>query len=1012
MPFKLKLIIFILSGICFLKFGTPKSVFAYTTCTPTQQTNCCESTVTNSCASPQGKCIGSEILCCSDQSTCMASDIDPLGNPPSWIAPAPPPGQPPPPAPPSDVCKNQTTGDCTDPSLPQACSLGMAYDCCNTEQACRDLTGVPTTHANPNQQPAGKSCNNILDTKDPEFNSLRPYPGMTCVTQIVPSASFCGNDLTLHETVSETYVPGDPNCKTNGNKVTCSYNVSVPAHQITIDLSGANLPFAGNTENVPNSKSKTGTPPPLSDTDKVNGYVSWYLNGVENRAENGTSGNTDENTDYNTVNLSGPINKLLPSAILDAQRIKTIQNVTNDVNHNQIVVCAKSSVLIIGNIFDVGHFTPEKCYPNGDGSAAQQQTFRLKTSGIPLYDNNPVIQFVTHGSYGWDGSLSWIRDILNLAPGAEKTILLALTADFPTIDKSVVQTAIKTSITTAWNLKTPPLPWDDGTGVPFVSELYYRKAYSEWKGDTCVIIPLVNKLICFDNWFIPNKYADLYSYIPLSSTEDLEGNIIVDKASSDTSPITGGVTVTGVGFDNQTPSTLFFPHMLEGTQLATLLQNTFVSTSETGKETAAPTDVSQTSCSTIEVRSNKGDSLFAKSLTGALKYTTNFSCDFDSVSTDPNCISECLQNAKDPSTCQKTCQRVQTCTKDVYISLSTTGQIPEIDNLWSQLVAGPEAIFKRIFPKTNTAGSVGKIIDIPGSTNITYTGTGGDGVTQQSTDLKFPHLGGISEYFLNGIQTALRPKGFGNPITFDANSSSGSCSSTSLPTLPGATDTSCKVCNYSISPLFQKIIESAAQTFNVPASVLLGTMQHEGAFNPGNTWSDANVKSWSVCGGSFPGCHKDDMNNAQHPFGFIPGNFYADEKVWGAVRKVDPSRTKDTVSPCNVLDGTYAMAATLSMWSGGLPTDARFPLSQDPSQTYSKFPDTCYSWDLNNGTSPAPSCAFWTKTTDHGNTIATSQVGYGGWCPEPGKHPIQPYFPDGSGWIDSVINYANDYTCK
>jgi hypothetical protein len=117
--------------------------------------------------------------------------------------------------------------------------------------------------------------------------------------------------------------------------------------------------------------------------------------------------------------------------------------------------------------------------------------------------------------------------------------------------------------------------------------------------------------------------------------------------------------------------------------------------------------------------------------------------------------------------CGKSCApQTQTCTKNIDIALSTTSNTPNIDSIWSRLVAGPEAIFKRIFPKTNTEGSVGKIIDIPGSTNISYSGSG---VNQADASLKFPHIGGISEYFLKGIQTALRPKGFGDPITFGPN---------------------------------------------------------------------------------------------------------------------------------------------------------------------------------------------------------------------------------------------------
>jgi len=908
------------------------------------------------------------------------------------------------------ACVGKFTATCTGSNLTN-----------NIGCKCTPLIGPPpsgtpvpapgSSNQGPIPSPAPIPCSN---TGNPEFHSLRPYQASPCTVTPDNYAKFCGNDLTLHDTITE-YYPGGGTCVPSGGKITCTYNQTV-SKSITIDLTGATLPFMGNTEDVKNSQSSTDS---LNAADKMNGYVSWYLNGVENRAENGSS----ENTDTNVVNFSGPLNKLLPRAIADAQRIQTIVNASGSnscvkrnpnacnqkvcaangtsyccpdsaactqlqnaspKNHDQIVVCVKSNLGILGDITGLGSFTAKECY-QGNGSSAQGPIFRLSRSGCTGPGECD----------GWDGELSWWNDL-------KDAIAKAIASFFP--DKT--HDWIISAIGNPWNKRTPPLPWADENGKPFATEDLYTKAYNEWRGNTCVLIPVINKVVCFDDILVPDKYADLYSYIPLSSTEDLKGSISIDSVSSATSPTTGGVTVSGVTFSKQTPSTLFFPHMQESSELASLLQDTFVASGETKNKTASPTNTSTAPvCNTVEVRSNKGDKLFATQLTGTLNYSASFSCVFD----DPSaCLGQACGSCCPGASCNpylKICQQqLQSCTKDVYVSLSTTGSIPKADNLWSQLVAGPESIFKRIFPKTNTKGSVGTIMDIPGSTNITYSGSD---ISQSTADLKFPHIGGISEYFLKGIQTALRPKGYGEPVTFGESSPQNLCASKSMPTLPGATDTSCKVCNYSISPLFQKIIESAAQTFNVPASVLLGTMQHEGAFNPGNDWNDANVEAWSICGGSFPGCNKDDMNNAQRPFGFIPYYFYADANLWGAVTRVDPSRTKDTVSPCNILDGTYAMAAALSMWSGGLATSVKFPISQDPSQTYSRFPDICYTWNLNNGTGPAGSCGTW-----NANTVATSQVGYGGWCPEPGKHPIQPYFPDGSWWIDSVVNYANKYTCK
>ena len=53
------------------------------------------------------------------------------------------------------------------------------------------------------------------------------------------------------------------------------------------------------------------------------------------------------------------------------------------------------------------------------------------------------------------------------------------------------------------------------------------------------------------------------------------------------------------------------------------------------------------------------------------------------------------------------------------------------------------------------------------------------------------------------------------------------------------------------------------------------------------------------------------------------------------------------------------------------------------------------------------SCDLWNE-----NTVATSQVGYAGYCPEPGKHPIGQVFPDNAPFIQQTVGYFNSNTCK
>ena len=148
----------------------------------------------------------------------------------------------------------------------------------------------------------------------------------------------------------------------------------------------------------------------------------------------------------------------------------------------------------------------------------------------------------------------------------------------------------------------------------------------------------------------------------------------------------------------------------------------------------------------LRISRHPGDELFADKITGSLTYDAEFSCEFNGNETKGSC------------------------TKDVSVGLGVVTETPKADEIWSRLVAGPSAIFKRIFPKVGEGGAILGILDMPAATKVTYSGTGlvnagnPEGRSGEAAELYFPHIGGISEYFLKGIQTILRPKGFGEQI--------------------------------------------------------------------------------------------------------------------------------------------------------------------------------------------------------------------------------------------------------
>lgn len=656
-----------------------------------------------------------------------------------------------------------------------------------------------------------KCGSHVSEISGDEFHSLRPYQANTQCTDKLSSsfASFCGNDLTLTDAVTVYYGDGK-NCKETDDgsgKVECDFEVEVEL-PVVIDLADADLPIMGNTENVVNSQNEitdasVSKSEDISHKDKINDYVSWYLNGTLNRAEYPFLSADDISGSSIIVDYSGPINKLLPQDIQFIERSKTVRDVKKDEAHDQVVGCSlnvdPSIFGLVGEIFDFGK--------------------------IQLID----IPFPCYVDMGWAADL--------LKDGALKTHRLS-----------------------EWLQKDEYLP-------PIMSDYDnysdYREAYKEWRGYACgqvkipeevmgINIPIIGGksiLLCINDVFQSKFNSYLFPYIPMSSTEDVEGKIRVDSVSSAENPTVDGITVSNVKFSNQEPATLFFPHILESNQLGSILQDTYAPKDINKK--GEPIDVAPDDyCKTLDVRSNEGDDLFADSIKGDLSYKAKFSCSFEEMDEDVETGSQCTENNGDAECVPESwecfeeygsgstagCDSgykcgfgcTQSCTKNIDINLSTESKTPEIEDVWARLVAGPMSVFRRIFPKINTEGSFGQLIDMPGSTNITYTGTN-VAVSQATTDLKLPHVGGISEYFLKGIQTALRPKGYGETITFFGEIS------------PETKD--------------DKDVCTIADKYNIPCCQLKGVMETEtgGGLFMGTDSCDTHYGTFSCCHGSVCG---------------------------------------------------------------------------------------------------------------------------------------------------------------
>jgi hypothetical protein len=108
----------------------------------------------------------------------------------------------------------------------------------------------------------------------------------------------------------------------------------------------------------------------------------------------------------------------------------------------------------------------------------------------------------------------------------------------------------------------------------------------------------------------------------------------------------------------------------------------------------------------------------------------------------------------------------ETCTVQVPINFKTDTKTPLAEEVWSKLVSGPAGAFRRIFPQIEDEEGrpIRNLWDIPAATSVRYTSLNEDVsvVGGGNANLFFPHIGGVHEYFLNCIQKTLRPYGYGH----------------------------------------------------------------------------------------------------------------------------------------------------------------------------------------------------------------------------------------------------------
>ena len=188
-------------------------------------------------------------------------------------------------------------------------------------------------------------------TADPEFHPLRPYPASACdplIPKSIPQASSatdnrfitysCGSSLAprideafnaygengFYEGLSGPDGYTHTTCEKNGDQVTCYRSEKM---DVTLNLRDSNVGVLGNTQD-----------PNLTDEEKVNNYLSWYLTGTPQIGDQIPLNENNPNDINRLINFSGPLRKLLPYDMLATARDTVVTSRGKDV-HNYMVGC-------------------------------------------------------------------------------------------------------------------------------------------------------------------------------------------------------------------------------------------------------------------------------------------------------------------------------------------------------------------------------------------------------------------------------------------------------------------------------------------------------------------------------------------------------------------------------------------------------------------------------------------------------------------------------------------------
>lgn len=721
------------------------------------------------CGSGEFKCTTGLPLCapgtCSGGRTC--EPIGPgacgcTGSPPPTPTITPPPtGTPPPPTPtitpPPPVSGNARPRYQFSQLYPFPCNKIAPEDSEFNDFEFHSLRPYQASPCNPNFEDLALFCGNDLIITDP-ITIFKRYPfsfdpelsfytfeGST-IEPTYPSTPFAEPCVICQDDRCVGRIPGPmPGCEPNLNMCagfgldegcsinctdnqdgteTCTFNID-RVRSIAVDLEGAYLPIMGFTEpsvgsfdrpdRVVNAYDQDEN---MTDAEKVNEYVSWYLHSIIGRAEYDPPDPDTPEGRSRIIDFSGPLKRLLAFDSQEDIRRDEIGD-AGSVRHDQVVVCTN----LLGQATE--------CYPSRLGVTQRRMTNvpDRHLEYVPFSSTEDRLGKSEIASYSIQPPLSFTFRILSSAILSQTpaTLYFAHMQEGSELGEHLQRIFAYEGA----DLEAEPEDW-----VASTSDFCDLRAIRSNPGDN---------LFAGEITATVEYKAQVDCTYPIPDP-DIPGNLC--RRLNEEVGITADCVPDGgrsMFCENNFGTVDCEPGQICGSNCVSLIDDSGCAEIPIATAGCVPSDwvtgFLGGSCSTI------GPGL----------------CDPDQFKCVEN-VAGCVPPPPDDI------NRVVACPNLVQIAFRTTTETPLAEDVWKRLVANPVSVFRRIFPQIEDEEGrpITRLFDMPAATSVIYSGEGvtvagnpGSGRPANQAELYFPHIGGVHEYFLKCIQKTLRPEGFG-----------------------------------------------------------------------------------------------------------------------------------------------------------------------------------------------------------------------------------------------------------